>query len=56
MRPYLKDKKSKKKKGAGDVVQVVEHLPSNLKALSSNPSTSKNEKKKTEKKDEGREK
>jgi hypothetical protein len=37
MKPYLK----KKQKMAGDKNQVAEHLPSNLKALSSNPSTNK---------------
>jgi hypothetical protein len=35
VRPYLR-KKKKKKKACG-VMQVVEHLPSKLEALSSNP-------------------
>jgi hypothetical protein len=33
--------------GAGRVAQVVEHLPSNLKALSSNLSTTRKKKKKS---------
>jgi hypothetical protein len=38
MRPYLKNKAKKKKKKAGGVAQVVEHLPSKCKTLSSKPS------------------
>jgi hypothetical protein len=38
---------------AGDVTQVVEHLPSKSKVLSSNPSTAKNRK---EERKEGRKK
>jgi hypothetical protein len=34
---------------AGEVSQVVEHLPSKCEALSSNPSTAKKKKKKKEK-------
>jgi hypothetical protein len=41
MKPYLK----KKQKMAGDKNQVAEHLPSNHKALSSNPRTTKKERK-----------
>jgi hypothetical protein len=37
--PYLKNKKGGKKvQGRKNVAQVVEHLPSNYKALSLNPS------------------
>jgi hypothetical protein len=43
MRPYPK-KQLKKKKRAGDVTQVVQHLPSKHIFLSSNPSTTKKKK------------
>jgi hypothetical protein len=33
------------RKGAGGMIQVVEHLPSMYKAVSSNPSTAKKKKK-----------
>jgi hypothetical protein len=36
-RPYMKNKP--KAKRAGDVFQVIEHIPIKCKALSSNPST-----------------
>jgi hypothetical protein len=35
----------KRRKWAGTMAQVVEHLPSKLKVLSSNPSTEKKKKK-----------
>jgi hypothetical protein len=40
VRPYLKNTQHKKR--AGGVAQMVQHLPSKHKALSSNPSTKKN--------------
>jgi hypothetical protein len=44
VRIYLKNKSKAKRIGAVD--QVIEHLPSKCKALSSNPSTEKKKKKK----------
>jgi hypothetical protein len=42
VRPYLKN--NLKQKMAGGMDQVVEYLPSNCEAMSSNPSTSKEQK------------
>jgi hypothetical protein len=44
LRPYLENKL--KQKRAGSVVQVVEHLPSRLKALRSNCQRKKKKKRK----------
>jgi hypothetical protein len=47
MRPYLKNNYSQKKwGGAGSVAQVAKHLPSKIKALSSNPRTAKQQQQK----------
>jgi hypothetical protein len=43
-RPYVKNKLNQKR--AGGMTQVAKYLPSKCKALSSNPSTPKKQKKK----------